>query len=216
MSVSVKNITLNKQYDVIADYVCTQTNTDIYIFNKSDLAKSGVYQYSGGSFADKVTCIAFLEKNYFLLGQGNKVAVCSTGSGKFGQISEFSLDGDKNDKNHEKHAVVNGIDNLVRQGMCAHGSRLYKVYGKRNEEGQIITNYIVEWTMSGGRPDAPAYNSCTMTNMYEFTPKSDWFLFEMESVSRVGSEIYVAVKTQKDSESSLFKAWLYKVSGMSV
>ena len=196
-------------------YVCTRENKDIYIYKKTDLSKTGVYKYSGSDLT-KITCIAYLEKNYFLLGQGNQVVVCSSGSNRFDQISNFHLADDKNDSNHAGHAIVNEIDYLVRQGMCVRGSRLYKVYGKRNDEGQIFTNYIAEWTMSGSNPSAPSYNSCKLVNMYRFVPQKKRFLFEMESISYIGRDVYVAVKTQQDNKSSEYNARLYKISGISM
>ena len=60
----------------------------------------------------------------------------------------------------------------------------------------------------------PAYDSCTLSNMYRFTPKNMQFLFEMESVSKIASGMYVAVKIQKTNKDSLFKDRLYKVSGI--
>lgn len=111
-------------------YVCTMDEVykkDIYVFDKTNLNKTGVYQYSGATL-ETVTGIAYLGSDYFILEQGTKIAVCQKKGSNFVERRNFTLSGEKPTGNSE--ATINGVTGLIRQGICANNGYLYKVYGK--------------------------------------------------------------------------------------
>lgn len=191
-------------------YVVTRNDKKIYAFDKDSLSKTHTYEYRGSYLGDNITCIAHISDEFFLLGNGNRVAVCRmyttidpSITGGFVDETNFTLDKDSGGD----LATLDTETGLTRQGMFVEYNHLYKVYGKKIENN-INKNYIAKWSLLG---PSPSYTGCTLEGLYD-QESSKTKRFEMQSISAVPRKAMYAAVQQIAEGSKEYEAKLYKVS----
>lgn len=191
-------------------YVVTSRNKEIYAFDQNSLLKTHTYEYRGSYLGDAITCISHISDDFFLLGNGNRVAVCRmyttidpSLTGGFVDETNFTLDKDSG----TNPATLDTETGLTRQGMFVEYDHLYKVYGKKKNE-EINKNYIAKWSLTG---PSPSYTGCTLLGLYD-QESSNTKRFEMQSISAIPQKAMYTAVQQIAKGSSEYEAKLYKVS----